>query len=217
MRGGAVFFRGSSGAAARAYLATDRTATADDYYLEKGELTASRFVFDGAGEMVDSGTLNAEAYQGWVEWVDPSTGEVRGSRRENSVLFLDKVINVDKTLSVAAVLDELDDAALMSILCEPKNALVKQYGKLFQMEGAQLEFRDDALKAIASRARERKTGARGLRTIMESILVDVMYDLPSMTNVSKVVVDEAVVRGEVKPFIVYENAEVKRESKKPAA
>ncbi|EFD50296.1 MULTISPECIES: MobF family relaxase [Micrococcus] len=105
MRGGAVFFRGSSGAAARAYLATDRTATADDYYLEKGELTASRFVFDGAGEMVDSGTLNAEAYQGWVEWVDPSTGEVRGSRRENSVLFLDKVINVDKTLSVAAVLD----------------------------------------------------------------------------------------------------------------
>ncbi|MAY25188.1 MAG: ATP-dependent Clp protease ATP-binding subunit ClpX [Polycyclovorans sp.] len=120
-------------------------------------------------------------------------------------------------LPVAAVLDELDDAALMSILCEPKNALVKQYGKLFQMEGAQLEFRDDALKAIASRARERKTGARGLRTIMESILVDVMYDLPSMTNVSKVVVDEAVVRGEVKPFIVYENAEVKRESKKPAA
>ncbi len=105
MRGGAVFFRGSSGAAARAYLAADRTATADDYYLEKGELTASRFVFDGAGEMVDSGTLNAEAYQGWVEWVDPSTGEVRGSRRENSVLFLDKVINVDKTLSVAAVLD----------------------------------------------------------------------------------------------------------------
>ncbi|WP_029890476.1 ATP-dependent Clp protease ATP-binding subunit ClpX [Polycyclovorans algicola] len=120
-------------------------------------------------------------------------------------------------LPVAAVLDELDDAALMAILCEPKNALVKQYGKLFQMEGAQLEFRDDALKAIASRARERKTGARGLRTILENILMDVMYDLPSMTNVSKVVVDEAVVRGEVKPFIVYENAEAKRESKKPAA
>lgn len=105
MRGGAVFFRGSSGAAARAYLAADRTATADDYYLEKGELTASRFVFDGAGEMVESGTLNAQAYQGWVEWSDPSTGEVRGSRRENSVLFLDKVVNVDKSLSVAAVLD----------------------------------------------------------------------------------------------------------------
>lgn len=116
MRGGAVFFRGSSGAAARAYLAADRTATADDYYLEKGELTASRFVFDGAGEQVAANTLNAEAYQGWVEWVDPSTGEVRGARRENSVLFLDKVINVDKTLSVAAVLDpkiaEQLDAAL---------------------------------------------------------------------------------------------------------
>ena|GEM_PF-406984 len=105
MRGGAVFFRGSSGAAARAYLAADRTATADDYYLEKGELTASRFVFDGAGELVETDTLNAEAYQGWVEWVDPGTGEVRGARRENSVLFLDKVVNVDKTLSVAAVLD----------------------------------------------------------------------------------------------------------------
>lgn len=105
MRGGAVFFRGSSGAAARAYLAADRTAEADDYYLERGELTASRFVFDGAGEMVESGTLNAQAYQGWVEWSDPSTGEVRGHRRENSVLFLDKVINVDKSLSVAAVLD----------------------------------------------------------------------------------------------------------------
>lgn len=116
MRGGAVFFRGSSGAAARAYLAADRTAEADDYYLERGELTASRFVFDGSGEMVESGTLNAEAYQGWVEWVDPSTGEVRGARRENSVLFLDKVVNVDKSLSVAAVLDrriaEQLDAAL---------------------------------------------------------------------------------------------------------
>ena len=116
MRGGAVFFRGSSGAAARAYLAADRTATADDYYLEKGELTASRSVFDGTGEQVETSTLNAEAYQGWVEWADPSTGEVRGARRENSVLFLDKVVNVDKTLSVAAVLDpriaEQLDAAL---------------------------------------------------------------------------------------------------------
>jgi ATP-dependent Clp protease ATP-binding subunit ClpX len=121
-------------------------------------------------------------------------------------------------LPVAAVLDELDDEALMSILREPKNALVKQYAKLFQMEGAQLEIREDALKAIASKARERKTGARGLRTIMENILIDVMYDLPSMSNVSKVVVDEAVVRGEVQPFIVYESPEAKqRDVKKPAA
>ena len=112
-------------------------------------------------------------------------------------------------LPVLAVLEELDEKALMSILKEPKNALVKQYGKLFQMEGVSLEFREDALRAISKRAKERKTGARGLRTIMENILLDVMYDLPSMTNVSKVVVDEAVVRGEAKPFIVYENSEAK--------
>jgi len=112
-------------------------------------------------------------------------------------------------LPVLAVLEELDEKALMSILREPKNALVKQYSKLFQMEGVSLEFREEALRAISKRAKERKTGARGLRTIMENILLDVMYDLPSMSNVSKVVVDEAVVRGEAKPFIVYENAEAK--------
>ncbi|MGB0956255.1 MAG: ATP-dependent protease ATP-binding subunit ClpX, partial [Panacagrimonas sp.] len=88
-------------------------------------------------------------------------------------------------LPVAAVLEELDEEALISILQEPKNALVKQYIKLFQMEGVQLEFREDALHAIATKAKERKTGARGLRTILENILLDVMYDLPSMQNVSK--------------------------------
>ncbi|NGY03463.1 ATP-dependent Clp protease ATP-binding subunit ClpX [Solimonas terrae] len=115
-------------------------------------------------------------------------------------------------LPVCAVLEELDETALMSILKEPKNALVKQYAKLFTMEGVQLEIREDALRAIALKAKERKTGARGLRTIMENMLLDVMYDLPSMENVSKVVVDEAVVKGEAKPFIVYENSEPKRES-----
>jgi ATP-dependent Clp protease ATP-binding subunit ClpX len=120
-------------------------------------------------------------------------------------------------LPVAAVLDELDETALMAILREPKNALVKQYAKLFSMEGVQLEFREEALHAIAGKAKERKTGARGLRTIMENILLDVMYDLPSMQNVSKVVVDDAVVRGEAKPFIVYENAEAKHGAKSTAA
>ena len=119
-------------------------------------------------------------------------------------------------LPVAAILEELDEAALMSILKEPKNALVKQYGKLFQMEGCQLELREDALRAVARKAKERRTGARGLRTILENILLDVMYDLPSMQNVSKVVVDEAVVKGEAKPFIVYENAENRREVKNSA-
>ncbi len=108
-------------------------------------------------------------------------------------------------LPVAAVLEELDDRALISILKEPKNALVKQYQKLFQMEGVTLEFREEALSAVATKARERKTGARGLRTIMEKILMETMYDLPSMQNVVKVVVDEAVARGDAKPFIVYEN------------
>tara|TARA_R110000787_G_scaffold25373_22_gene71436 strand:+ start:4408 stop:5685 length:1278 start_codon:yes stop_codon:yes gene_type:complete len=120
-------------------------------------------------------------------------------------------------LPVAAVLNELDEAALIQILQEPKNALIKQYGKLFEMEGVQLEFREDALHAVAVKAKERKTGARGLRTILENILLDVMYDLPSMQNVSKVVVDDAVVRGESKPFVVYENADKPRREAKNSA
>lgn len=106
-------------------------------------------------------------------------------------------------LPVIATLRELDDAALVSILTEPKNALTKQYRKLFEMEGTTLELRDDALRSIAGKAMERKTGARGLRTIMESILLDVMYDIPSMDNVEKVVIDESVVVGDSKPLIVY--------------
>jgi ATP-dependent Clp protease ATP-binding subunit ClpX len=120
-------------------------------------------------------------------------------------------------LPVVAVLEELDEKALMTILTQPKNALAKQYGKLFQMEGVQLEIREEALRAIAKKAKERKTGARGLRTILENILLDVMYDLPSMEHVSKVAVDEAVVRGEAKPFIVYENADAPRRDLKTSA
>ncbi|AWN16627.1 ATP-dependent Clp protease ATP-binding subunit ClpX [Salinisphaera sp. LB1] len=113
-------------------------------------------------------------------------------------------------LPVVATLEELDETALISILREPKNALTKQYAKLFEMENCELELREDALKAIAHRAMERKTGARGLRTILESILLDVMYELPAMENVSKVVVDDAVVKGDAQPYIVYENAEAER-------
>ena len=120
-------------------------------------------------------------------------------------------------LPVLAVLEELDERALISILKEPKNALVKQFAKLFQMEGCQLEFREDALNAIARKARDRKTGARGLRTILETILLDVMYDLPSMQNVSKVVIDESVAKGEAKPFLVYENVEAQRRDVKNSA
>src|SRR6476469_3156764 len=110
-------------------------------------------------------------------------------------------------LPVVATLDELDEAALMQILTEPKNALTKQYRKLFDMEGVDLEFREDALKAVAHRAMQRKTGARGLRTILENTLLDIMYDLPSMRNVQKVVVDDAVVTGETKPYVIYETDE----------
>jgi len=110
-------------------------------------------------------------------------------------------------LPVVATLDELDEAALIQILVEPKNALTKQYQKLFEMEGTELEFREDALRAIAKRAMQRKTGARGLRTILETVLLDTMYDLPSMSNASKVVVDDAVVNGETKPYVIYETEE----------
>jgi ATP-dependent Clp protease ATP-binding subunit ClpX len=110
-------------------------------------------------------------------------------------------------LPVVATLEELDEAALISILTEPKNALVKQYRRLFEMEGSDLEFRDDALHAIARKAMERRTGARGLRTILETILLDTMYDLPSAKNVSKVVVDESVVEGNSRPYMVYKTEE----------
>ncbi|PID49511.1 MAG: ATP-dependent Clp protease ATP-binding subunit ClpX [Proteobacteria bacterium] len=112
-------------------------------------------------------------------------------------------------LPVVATLDELNEEALVRILTEPKNALTKQYGKLFDMEGAELVIREDALHAIARKAMERKTGARGLRTIMEKILLDTMYDLPSEDSVSKVVVDESVVKGEAPPYLIYENSEPK--------
>jgi ATP-dependent Clp protease ATP-binding subunit ClpX len=106
-------------------------------------------------------------------------------------------------LPVVATLEELDEAALMSILLEPKNALTKQYRKLFEMEGVDLEFQPEAVRAVAKRAMERKTGARGLRTILENILLETMYDLPSQKNVQKVVVDESVIRGEGKPVMVH--------------
>ncbi len=108
-------------------------------------------------------------------------------------------------LPVVATLEELDEAALVKILTEPKNALIKQYQHLFEMEGAELEFREDSLGAIARKSMERKTGARGLRTIVENVLLNTMYELPSADNISKVVVDEAVILGEAEPYLVYES------------
>ncbi|KAB2824052.1 ATP-dependent protease ATP-binding subunit ClpX [Aliivibrio sp. S4TY2] len=112
-------------------------------------------------------------------------------------------------LPVTTTLTELDEEALVQILSQPKNALTKQYGALFDLEGAELEFREDALKAIAKKAMDRKTGARGLRSILEAVLLDTMYELPSKEGVSKVVIDESVINGESEPLLMFENTESK--------
>ena len=106
-------------------------------------------------------------------------------------------------LPVVATLEELDEAALIQILVEPKNALIKQYQKMFGMEGVELEFREGALRAIASKALARKTGARGLRSILEEVMLDVMYDLPSQNNLASVVVDEATIANDGKPLLMF--------------
>jgi len=106
-------------------------------------------------------------------------------------------------LPVVATLEELDEAALIQILTQPKNALIKQYQKMFSMEGAELEIRETALKAIAKRALERKTGARGLRSILENTLLNTMFDLPSLENVTKVVVDEGTILSDATPLLIY--------------
>ncbi len=108
-------------------------------------------------------------------------------------------------LPVVATLEELNEEALVRILTEPKNALTKQYTRLFEMESADIEFRANALSAVAQKAMERKTGARGLRTILENVLLDTMYELPSSEGVSKVVVDEAVINGDAEPYLIYES------------
>ena len=110
-------------------------------------------------------------------------------------------------LPMIATLDELDLDALVRIICEPKNSLTKQYAKLFEMENVEIQFRDDALKAISRKAQERKTGARGLRSIMEFVLLDTMYKIPSLDRVSKVVIDAAVIDGMSEPLLMYENLE----------
>ena len=113
-------------------------------------------------------------------------------------------------LPVIATLTELTEDALIQILTEPKNSLIKQYAKLFEMEDVTLEFRDDALRAVAVKAMERKTGARGLRSILESVLLDTMYEIPSLEGVSKVVIDGSVIAGESEPLLIYSQQEEAR-------
>ena len=113
-------------------------------------------------------------------------------------------------LPVVATLRELDEEALMQILTQPKNSLVKQYQKLFDMESVELDIRESALKAIAQKAMQRNTGARGLRSILENVLLDTMYRVPSEANVTKVVIDESVINGESEPLLIYQSTESQR-------
>ena len=139
-----------------------------------------------------------------------STGEILKDLESDDLIRFGLIPEFVGRLPVVATLEELDEDALVTILTEPKNALTKQYAKMFEMENSELEFRDDALVAVARKAMERKTGARGLRTILENILLETMYELPSLDNVTKVVIDEAVIVGDAKPYMVYEGGEPKK-------
>ncbi|MBZ4194322.1 MAG: ATP-dependent Clp protease ATP-binding subunit ClpX [Candidatus Contendobacter sp.] len=138
---------------------------------------------------------------------DKTVGEVLMTVEPEDLIKYGLIPEFVGRLPVVATLTELDEHALVRILTEPRNAITKQFNKLFEMEGSELEFRDEALRAVARKAMDRKTGARGLRTILEHILLDTMYDLPSMQNVCKVVIDDAVVAGHAKPYFIYENPE----------
>jgi len=138
-----------------------------------------------------------------------NVGEIFADVRAEDLIKYGLIPEFVGRLPVVATLDELDEAALIEILTKPKNALIKQYKHLFEMEGAELEFREDSLAAIARKSMERKTGARGLRTIVENVLLDTMYELPSSENIAKVVIDESVISGQSEPLLVYE-PELKR-------
>src|SRR5579863_963742 len=133
-------------------------------------------------------------------------GEVLRETEPEDLIKFGLIPELIGRLPVVATLGKLDEAALMKILVEPKNALVKQYHKLFGMERVELEIRPAALQAVARKAIRRKTGARGLRSILEQALLDVMYELPAMKGVSKVIIDDNVIDGDGKPLLIYEDA-----------
>ncbi len=137
-------------------------------------------------------------------------GEVIGKVEPEDLIKYGLIPEFVGRLPVVATLEELDEEALVKILTEPKNAITKQYQKMFEIEGCEIEFRPDSLNAVAKKAMARKTGARGLRTILENTLLEIMYDLPAMENVSKVVVDAAVIEGHAQPYVIYEGGEMQR-------
>ena len=134
---------------------------------------------------------------------DRQTGEILAEVEPEDLLKFGLIPEFVGRLPVVATLEDLDEEALVEILTKPKNALVKQYQRLFEMEDTKLTFSDSALKSISSKAVERKTGARGLRSIMESILLDTMFDLPAMEGVEEVVINGEVVEESAKPLFIY--------------
>ncbi|MEM9125092.1 MAG: ATP-dependent Clp protease ATP-binding subunit ClpX [Pseudomonadota bacterium] len=137
---------------------------------------------------------------------DRGVGEIFKELEPEDLLKFGLIPEFVGRLPVLATLEDLDEDALVTILTKPKNALVKQYQRLFELEDAELDFTDDALKAIAKKAIERKTGARGLRSILEDILLDTMFELPGMKNVTEVVVNEEAVSSDKQPLIIYADA-----------
>jgi ATP-dependent Clp protease ATP-binding subunit ClpX len=138
---------------------------------------------------------------------DRRTGEVLRALEPEDLLKFGLIPEFVGRLPVIATLEDLDEEALVQILSEPKNALVKQYQRLFEMEDVRLTIPDEALRSISKRAIDRKTGARGLRSIMEAILLDTMFDLPGMTGVEEVVISRDVVDGDAKPLLIYADRE----------
>ncbi len=173
------------------------------------------FICGGAFAGLDKVILNRTDKTGMGFMADPATarkdpdsiGETLRRVEPEDLIKYGLIPEFVGRLPVVATLEELDTTALVRILTEPKNSLTRQYAKLFEMEGVEVDFREDALRAVAQKAMERKTGARGLRSILESVLLDTMYDLPSSNSVTKVVVDESVISGESEPMLMYQSVE----------
>jgi len=165
--------------------------------------------FAGLDKIIsDRGTQTSIGFKAQVHAPeDRKIGELFSELEPEDLLKFGLIPEFVGRLPVIATLEDLDDDALVTILTEPKNALVKQYQRLFEMENVELSFHEDALRAIARKAIERKTGARGLRSILESILLDTMYELPGLKGVKEVVISPEVVEGKARPLYIYEDRE----------
>ena len=165
--------------------------------------------FAGLDKMIERRTEKSSIGFGAVvhDKDEKTTGELLSKLEPEDLLKFGLIPEFVGRLPVIATLDDLDEKALIKILTEPKNALVKQYQSLFKMEDVKLTFTKEACQAIAKKALERKTGARGLRSIMENLLLDLMYDLSTIQNLSEVIINEKVVKGESEPLLVYAEPE----------